>query len=639
MAEQINLFKQALRRLQAYLDAAPEQAWLELRPIVLTFIAQIEADPTQQTMLQFHLLRHLRLYPELSALVKEWLRDAQAPDPAYATRGSSPLTQAAELESTASVAFGLDAVEPAAPVVTRYTDIELPAQVQVAQRFPLIVGLTVAPSPDSADAQLLEAPLGAEIQCAITPGPNLVVLGDRIKPLTVGTGDSEPALFYLRATAVGDWQVTIDFWHEGQIRASSTHLIRAVDETVTMQTSHRAGPPLFGSPEKAPYPDLVIRITTLQNQLRYDLTFGDLSFQSFIGEPLRSDPEQYRYNLLQEIEALNRGTEGDEESVLERLTTIGQREYKTLWPVELQRAYRRFRNQIRTLQIISDEPWIPWELLKPYDDEEPAALIDDDFLALQFDFARWFTPALAPAASIVIDSLACIAPTDSGLPAAQQELALLQRLAGERQWTDYTPAVPDRATVRQLLRDQAPIRLWHFACHGNFDATTPGQSPLLLQGAAAAREDRTALSARNLTPVDAAGESAGRGGTRRAQLRPDDLVGPVQTRLKRDRPFVFLNACRVGSGGMELTGVGGWAKVLVADYGVGALLAPLWTINDTQAHEFAALFYQALQDDETTVAAATRTARKALQRRYPNDPIWLAYSLYAHPNARVGPAG
>lgn len=639
MNEQANRLKQTLARLQQYIEGSWQQEWSDLRLQLLALVEEMARNPARFPIIQAQLLQLLQEQPELFTLVKAWLRGAHTPDLPYVTRGSSPLTQAAELGSTASVAFGLDPVEPAAAVVTRYTDIDLPAQVQVAQRFPLIVGLTVAPSPDSADAKPVAAPVGAEIQCAITPGPNLVVLGDRVKALTVMAGDSAPALFYLRATAIGDLQVTIDFWHEGQIGASSTHLIRAVAETVTVQANHRAGPPLTTTGEKAPYPDLVIRITTLQNQLRYELTFGDLSFDTFLGPTLRSDPEQYRYTMLQEIEALNRGTAGDEESVLERLTAIGQREYKTLWPPALRQAYRHFRNQIRTLQIISDEPWIPWELLKPYDDEEPAALIDDDFLALQFDFARWFTPALAPAASIVIDSLTCIAPTDSGLPAAQQELALLQRLAGERQWTDYTPAVPDRATVRQLLRDQTPIRLWHFACHGDFDATTPGQSPLLLQGAAAARGDRAAPSARNLTPEDSTGASGGRGGARRGQLRPDDLVGPVQTRLKRDRPFVFLNACRVGSGGMGLTGVGGWAKVLVADCGVGALLAPLWTINDAQAQEFAALFYQALQDDETTVAAATRTARKALQRRYPNDPIWLAYSLYAHPNARVGPAG
>lgn len=86
---------------------------------------------------------------------------------------------------------------------------------------------------------------------------------------------------------------------------------------------------------------------------------------------------------------------------------------------------------------------------------------------------------------------------------------------------------------------------------------------------------------------------------------------------------------------MGLTGVGGWAKVLVSDCGVGALLAPLWEINDDHAHEFAELFYEKLNGEGMTVAAATRRARLALRERHPNDPLWLAYSLYAHPNAWV----
>jgi len=541
------------------------------------------------------------------------------------------------LES-AFIPKSLNVAQSTISTVTRYTDIELPAQVQVARRFPLIVGLTVAPSPDSADAQQFDAPLGAEIHCMVTPGPALEVTNKRMQPLTVDATDSQPVVFYLRATAAGDHQLQIDFWYDGQIIASSTQSVQAVDMAVTSQATHRAGPPLIAPDVTAPYPDLVMRITTVQNQLRYELSFGDLSFISVPGKALSSDPEQYRYNLLQKIEALSNGHDTGDDYVLRELTKIGQNLYKDLWSDELRREYRRFRKSVKTIQIISDEPWIPWELIKPYDDEDQADLVNDDFLALKFDLARWFTPATPPVATIQINSLACIAPSDSGLPAAQQELDLLQQLATERQLQDYTPTTPDKSTVEALLSSGEAIRLWHFACHGDFDAAAPGQSPLFLQGAATA--PTTARGSERLVKLSGTtGATATHTPNRQHQLRPDDLVGPVQTRLKRDRPFVFLNACRVGSGGMGLTGVGGWAKVLVADCGVGALLAPLWTINDDHAKAFAELFYQALQGDDITVAAATRTARKALRDRYPNDPLWLAYSLYAHPNARVSLPG
>lgn len=49
-------------------------------------------------------------------------------------------------------------------------------------------------------------------------------------------------------------------------------------------------------------------------------------------------------------------------------------------------------------------------------------------------------------------------------------------------------------------------------------------------------------------------------------LTPDD-DGPAQRHPKRDRPPVFLNVCRVGSGRLSLTSLGGWAGVLGRDCG------------------------------------------------------------------------
>ena len=39
------------------------------------------------------------------------------------------------------------------------------------------------------------------------------------------------------------------------------------------------------------------------------------------------------------------------------------------------------------------------------------------------------------------------------------------------------------------------------------------------------------------------------------------------------------------------------------------------------------------------MAAAVRAAREVVRTKYPGDPTWLAYSLYAHPHAyvRFGP--
>jgi CHAT domain-containing protein len=92
---------------------------------------------------------------------------------------------------------------------------------------------------------------------------------------------------------------------------------------------------------------------------------------------------------------------------------------------------------------------------------------------------------------------------------------------------------------------------------------------------------------------------------------------------------------------LSLTGLGGWAKVLVQNCKVGALLAPMWSVNDKLARQFAEKFYDALQKPGCTLAQAARQARQALREAAlhdptaPQDPTWLAYSVYAHPNARA----
>ena len=304
----------------------------------------------------------------------------------------------------------------------------------------------------------------------------------------------------------------------------------------------------------------MLRVCTEGNRLTYTLHYRDTGERIIQGPKIQSDPEQYRYALVREIENLARGRDVDgrpltdapgetltPQDFFRRLEKIGQRLYDELFSEDMRREYReRIRGRVRTLEIVSDEPWIPWELVKPYDDG-----VDDDFFCLQYEFSRWVSGGAAPAAEIPVDSLACIAPTDSRLAQVQAERDYLRGLAAQFGLTDRSPDEARRDRVEALLEGDAPVKLWHFACHGNFDRDAPGNSPLILQ--------------------------------HKRRLRPNDLVGRAQSRLRNDRPLVFLNACRVGQGGLSLTGLGGWAAKLVGDCRVGALVAPLWSVDDEAA--------------------------------------------------------
>lgn len=497
------------------------------------------------------------------------------------------------------------------PVVTRYTDVYAPTRVVVGQRFPIIVGLARAPADGESDLPVIQARLNQLIRVVLTPrGPE--PLGETTKTLQVTEGDSEPAVFYLRAVQTGAQSVLIDFYSESHLVVSLTHRLMAAEAGEAAAPGKLPAQTVPLGDFTAPYPDLVLRVCTEGNRLTYTLHYRTTEERILQGPRLRADPEQYRYQIIREIENLARGLDADglpltdapgntlaPADFFRRLEKIGQRLYRELFGEELAHEYReRIRGRVRTLEIVSDEPWIPWELVKPYDDG-----VDDDFLCLQYAFSRWVSGGTAPAAEIIADSLACIAPTDSGLVEAQNERDFVRGLAAQFGLTDRSPAEAQRDLVEALLEGEAPVKLWHFACHGNFDRDAPGNSPLILQY--------------------------------KRPLRPYDLVGRAQSRLRNDRPLVFLNACRAGQGGLSLTGLGGWAATLVGDCRVGALIAPLWSVSDDAAHSFARAFYEACQQPGMTLAEAVQQARLDTRQAYPQDTTYLAYSLYAHPNARL----
>lgn len=496
------------------------------------------------------------------------------------------------------------------PTVTRYTDIYAPPRVLLGERFPIIVGLTRSPT-EGEEAAAIQAQLNQLIRVVLTPrGPEL--LGEPAKTLRVTEAEGEPVVFYLRAVRVGTQSVLIDFYSQSHLLASTTHTLTAEETGVVAPPGKLPAQAVQISDYQAPHPDLVLRVCTKDNRLTYTFHYYNTEERIIEGGNLRADPELYRYQIIREIENLAQGKDVDgcpltdalgqeitPEAFFRHLERIGQRLYRDLFNEAMRREYReRIRGRIQTLEIVSDEPWIPWELVKPYGDG-----VDDDFLCLQYDFSRWVSDGAGPALEIEVDSLACIAPTDSGLIQAQAEQDFVRSLAAKLGLTDRSPQEARRDLVRALLEGEETIKLWHFACHGNYDANAPGNSPLILQH--------------------------GR------RLRPNDLVGPAEAHLRRDRPLVFLNACRVGQGGLSLTGLGGWARVLVQDCRVGALIAPLWSVNDGAAAHFAQAFYQAVQEPGMTLAAAVRRARKETQRAYPAESTYLAYSLYAHPNARL----
>jgi len=361
-----------------------------------------------------------------------------------------------------------------------------------------------------------------------------------------------------------------------------------------------------GDPLAAEAVDLDVRVTDDrvggERALRFvlDSPNGVAGFchREIRGKPFRRSPDEYHELLTAQIERVHQG-----DDLAADLVALGRSLYREIFPEELRAAYRRFRTRVRTLRIISDEPWIPWELIKPYDDTDPDDLVDDDFLCLEYQLTRWLTGEVGPPLAIRVARLACIdgdpSTAGSALPAAARERQLLAELATGGV-VDASISGAGLAAVLELL-SAGGVGLLHFAGHGEFASAMPGQSRIELAD---------------------------------QPLRPRHLHGPVRTRLKRDRPLVFLNACRVARQGWALSGLGGWVAAWVRDGHCGAFIGPQWTVRDDLAHDFAVRFYAELRNGKT-FGEATLAARRKISKAAPGDPTWLAYTIYAHPNGRL----
>jgi hypothetical protein len=165
----------------------------------------------------------------------------------------------------------------------------------------------------------------------------------------------------------------------------------------------------------APPVDLEILVTTErqgeETVLRFTLNSpngaAELFGQEAGSQRIKGSPDEYQEHVMQKLEALARGKDVDgyplnRKQVEDKLKALGHDLYTQLFSRELRAYYRKFHKRIRTLMIVTDEPWIPWELVKPYDTDDPNDLVDDEFLCVQFQMTRWSRGPRGPAGKMHI---------------------------------------------------------------------------------------------------------------------------------------------------------------------------------------------------------------------------------------------
>jgi uncharacterized caspase-like protein len=341
-----------------------------------------------------------------------------------------------------------------------------------------------------------------------------------------------------------------------------------------------------------PGPDITTIYIREINLLQYDVLLIDSDVVYEMDSiKFQFNPETKFYKIFEEIENSNvlSMTKVDKE-----IKDIGMSLYDELFPEKLKKLYWELRDRIKSVRVISKEPWIPWEIIKPWRQLENGVGEEDDFLCERYAFSRWI--GKRERIKKEVKNIKVIVPADTNLKAAIKEGEWIEEFAKNKNIKISFDSTYDQ--VINTLETEKEIDILHFSTHGQNNKESPVLSTIELEG--------------------------------HIQLQPKNLVGKAVT-FGQSYPIVILNACQTGNQGFSLTGIQGWATKFL-NAGASVFIGTLWSVDDVTAFNFVKEFYNQLASG-ITLGESVKNARNKCKRE--GDTSWLAYQLYGHPNSKI----
>lgn len=557
----------------------------------------------------------------------EELRDMPPPVtrslPDYLVPEEGERPEEAERPETAVPEADVVPLQPGEPVTAQVSvAADMPSRLQVGKIASVICRVSrheIAAEADRARAEgRVAADLSRNVTLEVLPKANVEVIGEDRADLPVpGEDETGEAYFDIRPTGTGICQVWV------VVRQGPVPLL-----TLRLEAPAALEPPAVpvtrypvearvavGAPtglEDGTWLSVVEMERGPVTVYRYELRSTALEIlATFESPPLRNRTE-YVANLYREIENRWLTSAGDVEAFGEELREFGGTLLSQLFPERLQEILWRLRDSLKDLIVLSCEPFIPWELVHLKEPGQP--LPDETRFLAETGLVRWlytrenaYPPLTLRARPGRVRVLCPDYPANLRLPQTRAEADFLVASLGA------VPVPAHEREVRALLRD-GDFDVLHFAGHGQADAGDIANAKIHLEGR---MEGKTYIPATiSASTVD-------------QQAR---LAGP-----ERSKPLVVLNACQAGRQGQQMSSLGGFAQAFL-ERGAGAFISTMWSVGDEPSSTFVTTFYRELLDGQTVSAAASQARRDA---RGAGDGTWLAYAVYAHPQARLlrsGPA-
>lgn len=442
---------------------------------------------------------------------------------------------------------------------------------------------------------------GWEIEVLLNVISGLDLSGLSAKTIIFGSDNQDELDFVLKSRQEREGKFSVTAIYKDQIIFKDKYIIDVEENSspffLTDTHSNRIQKPV----EKDASADLTLLINEHYEQGRFKLLYHlyspkkelGLKYVFFESPMLRAtDPGKYFLDFFNDLERLPIDPRLSEA----RLRGKGIGLFKALFPKEMRTKLWEIKDLIQTVAIRSEEPWIPWEMC--FISNDGANIIDEGFfLCENYNVARWINDSnVAP--TIFEPVNAALVFPHVGLDHIEKEKAEIKNVLNQKLKAKITDIRPNSLSVLEDMQSDK-YSIWHFSGHGtNNDNANPDYYSIILD------DDET--------------------------LTPDDING---FNLVNKMPIIFLNACQVGGSGNSLTGVGGWPKQFIENR-AGAFIGALWSISDKSAKNFAIKFYQEFAAGQT-IGESFKLARK--EARKDGNATWLAYVLYANPNAKIIP--
>jgi hypothetical protein len=417
--------------------------------------------------------------------------------------------------------------------------------------------------------------------------------------------DSIPVTFFLKAKKGGQQTINVRFFQQGTFLGKltiNTFVVTSRAKIIVSNIWNRQPQPQTISagwhfPRTIlPGADITLYIIERPDgQMKYDILLSSAEFPIRGLGPIpfkEGNPEAKFRSLIEDIEKdLTLPA-----NVLEnRIKAKGRMLYDEIFPEAFKILYWEKRDSIESIRVISAEPWIPWEIIKPYRTKEDGRIEEDPFLCERYSFSRWLQDIPDKAEDRELKKVVIVAPSHIGLEQADQETKWV------KQFASYSGLeIEEISAYEEMINvlENDEFDLLHLTSHGFYNP------------------DHSSLSSLKL-------ENGG-------EIGPDEISGTYAS-FGRFKPVVILNACQTGALGFSLTKTMGWSKTFIGA-GSSVFIGTAWSVTDQGASKFVQFLYAELAKG-TTLGEAVKMARNYCKTT--GDPSWLAYQLYGHPHIQI----